>query len=250
MFFPFDFFDRQPLEKPCECGFCDDDGEGFQCSEIGLRNHAVFPPFSMMSDERDPDFRFFNASIYKNDVLHLGTTRHWCFLGEITHMLTLGRLRLFTRTKFGEEVGVHFHLDSAQLPWLRCLAGLMIPPENISVGNTLAILYAERHQFLDGSVGIRQETVNNVYVFRASLPTLIEESAARATNACFQCGKTGNLLTCAQCRISRYCTKECQRNHWKKTHKKLCKQMKALEMLRTLKDTPFCGSHLTFDPYF
>jgi hypothetical protein len=31
------------------------------------------------------------------------------------------------------------------------------------------------------------------------------------------------LLKCGQCRLIKYCSRECQREHWKKAHKKQCK---------------------------
>ena len=41
---------------------------------------------------------------------------------------------------------------------------------------------------------------------------------------CFQCGKEGPnppLRRCSQCEIAYYCSKTCQRGHWKK-HKAAC----------------------------
>jgi hypothetical protein len=32
------------------------------------------------------------------------------------------------------------------------------------------------------------------------------------------------LLKCGQCRVIKYCSRECQREHWKKAHKKQCKK--------------------------
>jgi hypothetical protein len=33
------------------------------------------------------------------------------------------------------------------------------------------------------------------------------------------------LLKCGQCRLIKYCSRECQREHWKKAHKKQCKKL-------------------------
>jgi hypothetical protein len=33
------------------------------------------------------------------------------------------------------------------------------------------------------------------------------------------------LLKCGQCRLIKYCSRECQREHWKKAHKKQCKKI-------------------------
>ncbi len=41
---------------------------------------------------------------------------------------------------------------------------------------------------------------------------------------CSNCGKTSKLLSCARCRIQKYCSETCQRQHWKAIcgHKKFC----------------------------
>lgn len=49
------------------------------------------------------------------------------------------------------------------------------------------------------------------------------------SGACSGCGATegkngGELLSCGGCRKHRYCSKECQREHWKLAHKKFCKE--------------------------
>jgi hypothetical protein len=40
---------------------------------------------------------------------------------------------------------------------------------------------------------------------------------------CDECGKLGWMQRCAVCGYSLYCSKECQRDNWRKEHKKLCK---------------------------
>ncbi|KAF7294316.1 hypothetical protein HMN09_01160600 [Mycena chlorophos] len=47
---------------------------------------------------------------------------------------------------------------------------------------------------------------------------------AGATNLCYNCQKDNqpNLRRCARCQIARYCSPECQKQHWKTTHKALC----------------------------
>ena len=49
----------------------------------------------------------------------------------------------------------------------------------------------------------------------------------RENTPCSNCGTTGSeiaakLLACARCWCVHYCSKECQRLHWKSIHKKLC----------------------------
>jgi TPR repeat protein len=41
---------------------------------------------------------------------------------------------------------------------------------------------------------------------------------------CSNCGKTSNLKSCSRCQLQKYCSPECQRQHWKAIggHKKFC----------------------------
>eukprot|EP01113_Clastostelium_recurvatum_P040855 TRINITY_DN6408_c0_g1_i1.p1 TRINITY_DN6408_c0_g1~~TRINITY_DN6408_c0_g1_i1.p1 ORF type:complete len:200 (-),score=34.42 TRINITY_DN6408_c0_g1_i1:6-605(-) len=40
---------------------------------------------------------------------------------------------------------------------------------------------------------------------------------------CHQCGEAVVLQVCSRCKQARYCSKECQRIHWKEGHNKACK---------------------------
>lgn len=39
---------------------------------------------------------------------------------------------------------------------------------------------------------------------------------------CHNCSKIGNTLKCSKCKRARYCSRECQKSHWKAGHKKTC----------------------------
>lgn len=39
---------------------------------------------------------------------------------------------------------------------------------------------------------------------------------------CSNCAERGRLKSCSRCRLTRYCSTECQKQHWSK-HKKVCK---------------------------
>eukprot|EP01084_Bolivina_argentea_P264337 447738_1 len=43
---------------------------------------------------------------------------------------------------------------------------------------------------------------------------------------CAQCSTDNPPFACGGCKITKYCSKDCQRNHWKSTHKKQCKKLK------------------------
>ena len=44
--------------------------------------------------------------------------------------------------------------------------------------------------------------------------------------ACAACGSADATLRCSACKAARYCSKECQKAHWK-GHKAVCKQLRA-----------------------
>ena len=102
----FDFgslFSRPKL--PIECG-CGDSGSE-ECSQSGLRNHLLFPPFAYLPKENDID-----ESYYAPDEGGMySPTRHWALVGEIVDVTFFIRPRVTIKTHYGEEVLVNFHLD-------------------------------------------------------------------------------------------------------------------------------------------
>jgi hypothetical protein len=95
--------------------------------------------------------------------------RHWCFLGEITAKMVFNRLCLTVRDREGVEVPANFHLDGGGT---RVFTPGMsnfpthpnVPEPLVKEGNTIAILYGQRHFFMDGSVGFRIEDADLVQV--------------------------------------------------------------------------------------
>ncbi|XP_026164550.1 egl nine homolog 1 isoform X3 [Mastacembelus armatus] len=66
---------------------------------------------------------------------------------------------------------------------------------------------------------------------------------------CELCGKMENLLKCGRCRISFYCSKEHQKQHWKK-HKLICKEAdKAQISKQKPEQTPPSGDEKAPDTY-
>ncbi|KAI0738892.1 ankyrin [Daedaleopsis nitida] len=64
-----------------------------------------------------------------------------------------------------------------------------------------------------------------------------ETTAAMDGKACGACGRTDvSLKFCAVCHAVRYCSRECQREHWRKTHKTECI---AFDDESTIKVIPF-----------
>jgi len=52
------------------------------------------------------------------------------------------------------------------------------------------------------------------------------ETAPFEAKVCESCGKDGPTLWCSRCKAARYCTKTCQRDHWR-THKLVCRPFDA-----------------------
>jgi len=104
---------------------------------------------------------------------------------------------------------------------------------NFKVGYTVCITSERPGQFLDGRVGYRIEDPSIIQVLPVSLAELWGINAKLR-----QCSDGGNLLNCnvcnrpsgsicGVCKVTRYCSTECQRSHWQQ-HKKECLAMKAL----------------------
>ena len=128
-------------------------------TSTNLQNEQAFPSFSQCPHEGDyDDYRDREDGVFP-------PTRHWCYLGEITEKEHLTRLRLTVKDRKGDRVITAFYLDSS------ISAGITdipvhpnVPMSLTNKGNTIAILYALRHDFLDQTVGFRIEDANQVQV--------------------------------------------------------------------------------------
>jgi hypothetical protein len=146
-------------------------------SLTSLRDPLPFPSFESCPHENyvsQPYFRL-QRGVYT-------ASRHWCFLGEITDTTTMIRLRLWVRDKDGESmIPIAFHLDAGKGSGFRVIMPddvevknihPNLPDQLIKKGNTIAVLYAQQHNFFDGTIGLRIEDADFVQV-RALLSCLI-----------------------------------------------------------------------------
>ncbi|CAF1681317.1 unnamed protein product [Rotaria magnacalcarata] len=254
--------------KPCSCGFGgeetiikhNDRQPAFNyCPNINkLDNHVDCPSFNAICHEDAPCKPYW-ASINGS----FKQIRRWCLMGEIEEVDYFIRPKLTIRTRFDEKVKIHFYLEEDNNP-------LTFSFNDALIGHTMLIMYPEKHDFLDMSIGIRQEFGDLVVIFKCPMQTMIKTfGSMMAPEACFQCGakpssttedssssQTENpvsvdlsshidqdsqttsanlsLKKCSRCRTALYCNKLCQTQHWEDGHKKLCSSMKYLELLRKL----------------
>lgn len=103
-----------------------------------LRDEETFPPFSELPE----DWNLLSAS------------RHWCFLGEIVTYDFFGRLVIHVHDRAGQKLLVALYTDDR---------GVSIR-DSCKPGHTVAILYAQQRNFLDGSIGVRVEDIKRVRV--------------------------------------------------------------------------------------
>ena len=62
---------------------------------------------------------------------------------------------------------------------------------------------------------------------RHSMLMNAEGDAVTGRRVCAKCDEVQHLRDCGQCRLVRYCGRECQRSHWRVGHKPLCTWAKA-----------------------
>jgi hypothetical protein len=133
-----------------------------------LQDKQAFPPYTECPHENP----LFDTYYYheRPDGVY-APTRHWCFLGEITSRMVFNRLCLRVKDDKGEEVSANFHLNSPEGGFRVFEPGMSnfplhhnVPEALVKEGNTIAILYAQRHLFMDGSIGFRIEDADLVQV--------------------------------------------------------------------------------------
>lgn len=168
--------------------------------------------------------------------------RHWALAGEIEEVNFFIRPRVTIRTQYGEQVLVNFHLDTPSPKYFDW--------KDLKPRRTLVILYAENRTFMDMKSGVRQESPTSSMVFPSSFDSLSDEyqgfvTLANGAKACFYCGKfesdDHNLFKCVRCKNAFYCGRDCQRSHWRVSHKSLCRHAPMLAKIARLDFSRFDG---------
>lgn len=136
-----------------------------------LRDNKAFPTFMECPHEKDVPYP--NSDFYEPEEGLCFPISHRCFLGEITEIVLLSQPGLKVKDRAGQVVTVCFDFHSNDLgkalarfapETLHSLVQRTVPMSLTKPGNTIAILYAMRHDFEDGSVGFRIEHAHQVQV--------------------------------------------------------------------------------------
>jgi hypothetical protein len=115
-----------------------------------------------------------------------------------------------------ESLEVQFEqmrLQSAQqAAWLRQNSKPAREPAGDSGGGSTQAIFVERTcGDFEGDVGRRKFSVGQELIIRRS-----------DHKECATCAATGASVTCAKCKVPLYCSKACQRQHWRDGHKEVC----------------------------
>ena len=203
-----------------------------------LRDNEFFPSF--MECPHESEVPYPNSDYYEPEEGFYVPISHRCFLGEITECVASTRLSLMVKDRMGKVVTVNFYLDSHNFG--RASKSLTYRPPNFPVhrnvpkfltkkGNTIAILYAMRHDFEGGSIGFRIDNASEVQVgpillegnLLNDLPTqlfpcslerflalgdriLTSVSQPEGVRACYRCNTTASQR-CSGCHVTWYCGK-------------------------------------------
>jgi hypothetical protein len=108
-----------------------------------MRSWSAFPTYYNLPKEGEA--RLTSPYYDGADKLSRTPTKHWCFLAEIIQVVRFTRLRLTVQDRKGRAVIVAFYTPER---------GAEV---KVKRGFTVAILYANQHEFLDLSDGVRLE---------------------------------------------------------------------------------------------
>ncbi|KAM0403493.1 hypothetical protein ACHAQC_001106 [Fusarium culmorum] len=141
-------------------------------------------------------------------------SKHWAFLGEITHIEAAWRVRLTVKDKTGLQLPIAFYTETR---------GREIGASMLRIGYTVVMLYASQHEFLDGMAGIRHEDPGRLRILPTSLENLLLLSdkvqaysvVHNQTRTCHGCNKkSDSLKKCTRCGFFWYCNQDCQIRGW------------------------------------
>ena len=117
---------------------------------------SLFLNFDALPDDNGIDLAFYQTT----NGFYFTPHRHWCYLAEIVEVEQFLRLRLIVRDQEGHEIPIAFYTDCR---------GSEMPSKLLQKGNTVVVLYACKHAFLDFTTGLRLEEPQAVKVMPPAL---------------------------------------------------------------------------------
>ncbi|KAJ7235228.1 hypothetical protein C8J57DRAFT_1378593 [Mycena rebaudengoi] len=186
---------------------------------LDLRDSTYFPRAVDLAevgyDEHDT-IRFFTGPMTEPEQVYR-TMRsdkkiHWCFLGERV-----------------ESPALLHDIQTGAEDWRgdrRSLRSQILP--RFKMGYTIAAMYAQRTYNLNLCV----EDVSMVTIFPCGLNDLHiladKVQATLPTTCVAEACENPASRVCSVCKLGPYCSKDCQKDHWKSAHKHECSSARQL----------------------
>lgn len=211
-----------------------------------LQNTFHFPSFTRLPHENEVEDGYWKPDHY--GVFRPACT--WFFMAEITFdetsQIPFLRNRVGVRDRAGmENIPIYFYPEGGFFDF-----------KTLKKGNTIFVTDGQKHHFLDLTIGLRIEQLDTVAVAPCSMSNLLLLSKLyheKKDTKCWCCGEeedttasppvassaadSETLKKCGACKMARYCSKVCQKKHWKEIHKVTCKAVPIFRKLTTINYT-------------
>ena len=236
----------------------------WQPGEDFLQNTHHFPSFEQLPREGELVKTYWKQSKKRKAPKPACT---WFFMGEITNdefsQISFLHNRVLVCDREGQDnIPIAFYPETG-----------FIDLKMLKNCNTIFVVSAQKHNFLDSAVGLRVEDLNAVSIAPCTMEEMLALSqtyhdcketrcwwcgtgvcpscvAAGRTAACVP-GEEGGLKKCSACKVARYCSKECQYYDWKEGgHKWCCKAMPIFLKLTSINYAKFDTTALLGPAHF
>ena len=204
-----------------------------------LQNTFHFPSFRNLPHENEVEYGYWK----RNFMGMFNPACTWFFMAEITNdevaQIPFLRNRVEVRDRAGGACPIYFYPEGGYFDF-----------KTLKTGRTILVTNGQKHNFMDGSIGLRIEQLDAVSVVPCSMSDLMllsndyhekkdtkcwccgsDEDTTAATPVSSASGADAELKRCAACLVARYCSKECQKKDWKEGHKRGCKAVPIFKKL-------------------
>ncbi|KAJ3206168.1 hypothetical protein HDU82_004683 [Entophlyctis luteolus] len=211
-----------------------------------LADALRFPAFNELPFHNIPDdaYQVRSADPASSAVV---PRRHWCFVAEIAAVSFVTRPRVAVLTGLTNPDGSP---HTAIVESYSRTAPTTFAWPDLKPGNTIAILYAARRILDDGSIGIRQDDLSYVYIFRsrASVLHAFSQKLCAKQRECFHpaCA-CKSMLIVARDSVAAYCSANHQRESIKAGYSKLYGQVEDLQWLLDAVGTSYHSKYAFVD---